>query len=111
MLGDDEHPISFLLEPRLEGAHIKVVVRAGLRGIRAFSGELTFRPEEWIAFREVLCRSTHDERLAAMLRASIPDDVLATRHHDLHSWATEAVINGQMKLVHLDLNPIEIEED
>ena len=51
-LGDAEHPISFAFEPRAEGVHVRVVVRAGLRGSRALAGELTFRPEEWAAFRE-----------------------------------------------------------
>lgn len=51
MLGDEEHPISILFEPRLEGAHVKVVVRAGHRGERGLAGELTLRPEEW----QVLC--------------------------------------------------------
>ena len=51
MLGDDEHPISFRFAPRIEGAHVKIVVWAGLAGMRGTCGELTMRTEEWAVLR------------------------------------------------------------
>lgn len=54
MLGDAEHPISFLFEPRVEGRHVKVTVRAGQRGHRGYAGELTFRREEWAVLADLL---------------------------------------------------------
>lgn len=95
-LGDDEHPISIAFEPRTEGAHVKVVVRAGLRGMRGLAGELTFRPEEWVVLRECLGESRPvDERLGAMLRYA-PSGAMSR-------------LEG-VKLVHLDTDPIEVIE-
>lgn len=94
MLGDDEHPISFLFESRIEGGHVKVTVRAGMRGMRAVAGELTFRPEEWTAFRQCLAASRDVEpELVAMLKYA-PEG--ATSH-----------LEGA-RLVYLDTDPIEV---
>lgn len=93
-LGDEEHPISILLESRLEGAHVKVTVRAGHRGSRALSGDLVFRPEEWAVLREILGRSVEvEEKLGVMLRYA-PDG------HTSH-------LDG-VKIVHVDTDPIEL---
>lgn len=61
MLGDSEHPISFLFDSRVEGGHVKVTVRTGLRGSRALAGELIFREEEWAVFRNLLDKSRGTE--------------------------------------------------
>ena len=110
-LGDPEHPISFAFEPRVEGAHVKVVVRAGLRGSRALSGVLTFRPEEWAAFREVLGQSRHDEELARRLWERIP---MSPRENpgQVDYWsrvilATEYGIG----VVHVDETPFDFGDD
>src|SRR5262249_11477720 len=99
-LGDNEHPISIVLEPRFEGAHVKVVVRAGLRGMRALTGELTFRPEECLLRRAGL--ADHEEvpeSVAGMVRYQAPD-IPPERH-----W-----LNG-VRLVYFDFStPIEIAE-
>lgn len=54
MLGDDEHPISFLFQPELRGGHVHVRVRAGNRPSRALAGELVFRPQEWATLERLL---------------------------------------------------------
>jgi hypothetical protein len=93
-LGDSEHKISILFESRVVGAHVKVTVRAGHRGSRALLGNLVFRPEEWVVFRECLGQSREvDEKIGAMLR-------YAPEGH-------ESRLEG-VKLVHLDTSPIEV---
>lgn len=94
-LGDDEHPISVAFEPRMEGAHVKVVVRAGLRGMRGLAGELTFRPEEWAVLAHALGALTEvEDRLGVMLR-------YAPEGH-------KSRLND-VKLVYLDTDPIEVD--
>lgn len=108
MLGDPEHPISFAFEPRLEGAHVKVVVRAGLRGMRALSGELTFRPEEWAAFREVLGEIHYDEDLAATLRGAVPTFGRENPHNlDYHNRVLLSAGRG-IGVVHVDETPFDL---
>lgn len=108
MLGDDEHPISFILEPRVEGGHVKVIVRAGIRGMRALAGELTFRPEEWIAFREAIGQSrvTADED---PMRYAYTEDRANKENPTPWDCAVLALIDGRCRLVHLDVTPIEAE--
>jgi hypothetical protein len=113
MLGDAEHPVSFAFEPRLEGAHVKVRVRAGLRGTRALAGELTFRPEEWAAFREVVGQAemdARDERLAATLREAIPMHGRENpQGFDYHSRVALQFGRG-VRLVHVDETPFDLGE-
>lgn len=95
--GDDEHPISVVFEPRMEGVHVKVVVRSGLRGMRGYAGELTFRPEDWAVMREALGISREvDTKVAVTLRYT-PAGI-----DPASSWLHAT------KIVHLDLDPIEI---
>lgn len=110
MLGDDEHPISFLFEPRIDGGHVRVTVRTGLRGMRALAGELCFRPAEWVAFREALGRSRPDERLGSTLRESIPTDIFCDPEGVGADSFTTALIYGG-RIVHLDTDPIEMPEE
>lgn len=57
-LGDVEHPISFLFQPKVEqGEHVVIEVRAGLRPHRAITGELIMRAEEWAVLRELMRRA------------------------------------------------------
>ena len=110
-LGDAEHPISFAFEPRAEGVHVRVVVRAGLRGSRALAGELTFRPEEWAAFREVLGESHHDEELAARLRESVPMDLRTNPQRlDYHSRVILQAGTAGLSIVHVDVVPFDLGE-
>lgn len=58
--GPDLH-VSLLFEARLEGGHVHVKVRAAARHpsvqvnhSRGLSGELVFRPEEWLMLRAIL---------------------------------------------------------
>lgn len=57
MLGDEEHPISFLFEYEKRGDHVHVQVRAGARPHRAAVGRLVFREAEWALLRELLLRN------------------------------------------------------
>jgi hypothetical protein len=67
-LGDEEHPIGFLFEPRIEGDHVRVIVRVGQPGMRALAGELTMRRIEWALLRRVLGADVNvDRRLEVML--------------------------------------------
>lgn len=98
-LGDDEHPISFLFQPKIRGEHVHVTVRAGQKGMRALVGTLTFRGIEWAALRELLGASVliddDPERpdLGAMLRYA---------PKGAYSW-----LEG-VKLVYIDESPLEI---
>jgi len=113
-LGDPEHPISFRFEPRVEGAHVKVYVRAGLAGMRAFAGELSLRKEEWAALVEVLGRSVDDGKLAATLRESIPmglrENPEGLDYHARVLLATQSGVGTEhVRLVHVAEDPIEID--
>lgn len=109
MLGDAEHPISFRFESELQGAHVHVTVRAGLRGMRALSGTLVFRPEEWAAFRDVLGQAHPDEELAASLREAVPMFARENpRELDYHNRLLLLAGRG-ISAVHIDTEPFELE--
>lgn len=57
--GDDEHAIGLRFEPRLEGGHIKVRVRCGQEGMRAYCGELTLRPDDWAVLSVALASAPY----------------------------------------------------
>lgn len=81
-LGDSEHPISFRFEPRIEGAHVKVTVRSGIAGSRAFAGELVFQPEEWAVFvAHVIALGAPVEVGPITAAADRPDEVVPVQIH------------------------------
>lgn len=50
-------PVSISFDATHEGAHVRVVVRAGVAGSRALCGELLMRPGEWSLLRWLLATS------------------------------------------------------
>lgn len=107
-LGDAEHPISFRFVPEHRGSHVHVTVWAGDRDAgRGNAGTLVFRTVEWVALRDLLGATERDERLAAILRESIPDDV-KRNPRGLDYWSR--FILAGAGVVHVDATPFDIEE-
>lgn len=104
MLGDDEHPISFLFEPFSLGGHVHVRVRAGIRGMRALAGTLTMRREEWIVFRDLLGNCGSDDELLGALKRAVPVDMV--NQPSLDSF-NRAVLSTN-RLLYVDTTPFEI---
>lgn len=109
MLGDGEHPISFAFEPEVRGDHVHVRVRAGLRGMRALSGELVFRPEEWASLRVALSVANDDAARLALYRSSVPPDIASDPVGVNADWFTRFLLSDRGRVVHVDPVPFDLE--
>lgn len=123
MNGDAEHPLSFRFEPRRQGPHVVVGVWAGNRDAgRGNCGTLTFREEEWAAFRLLVetapITDSEQERTIEQLYGSIPHDLRAVAElGHMHAAVVLMVaprVDGNVKwlgprAVFIDEKPVEVD--